>query len=82
MKKIAPRGTTARRNRPRNPSVDFANPWITAVRPVPTPYPAAMRAIALARSLESVSSAALTWARALVALRWGRPRAKMTTNHQ
>ena len=53
-----------------------------AVKPAPTPYPAATRAIDLARSAVPVSSAALTWATPVVALSAGRPRAKMATNHQ
>jgi len=46
------------------------------------PYPAVIRAIALARSRVSVSSAATTTAIALVADSIGRPNANRATNHQ
>ena len=48
----------------------------------PHPVPGGNSAMAAARSREAVSSAAMTSASALVALRSGRPKAKMTTNHQ
>ena len=53
-----------------------------AMTPAPAPYPAAMSATALARSLEAVCSAAVTCASPFVALSSGRPQAKMATNHQ
>ena len=53
-----------------------------AITPAPTPYPAAISATALVRSVEAVSSAALTCASPFVALSRGRPQAKMATNHQ
>ena len=76
------KGTSARTNTPRNPSVPAARLCTTAMTPAPAPYPAAMSATALARSLEAVCSAAVTCASAFVALSRGRPQAKMATNHQ
>ena len=67
---------------PRNPSAPDARLCTIAESPAPTPYPAAISATAAARSCELVSSAAMTSASALVALSNGRPKAKMTTNHQ
>ena len=82
MAKTTTSGTTARAKMPRKPSAPDARLCTMAESPAPTPYPAAMRATAAARSCELVSSAAITSASALVALSSGRPKAKMTTNHQ
>jgi hypothetical protein len=76
------RGTSARTNTPRNPSVRDARLCTMAMTPAPVPYPAAASATALARSAEAVGSAAVTCASPLLALSKGRLQAKMATNHQ
>ena len=81
-KNTATSGTIARAKIPRKPSAPDARLWTIAERPAPTPYPAATSATADARSRDPVSSEAITPARALVALKRGRPKAKIATNHQ
>ncbi len=75
-------GTTASVKMPRKPSAPEARLCTIAASPAPSAYPAAMSAMAAARSEDAVSSAAITSARALVALSRGRPKAKIATNHQ